>query len=184
MLAKRFGEVISPIVIGICLVGIGFTIAAWRTHSLEAPVLGWRYYGAIEGRIIGMDRSASDAVRITLDQVRLDRVSPSRTPQKVRISLHKKAAEGIQPLPGMRVMTTGHLSLPSGAVEPGSFDFQRHAWVVQLGAVGYTRVPLIGLAPATEDWKLWVFQTRMTISARVREVIVGDWWFRGRCHNR
>ena len=174
LLAKRFGEVLSPIVIGICLVGIGFSIAAWRTHSLEAPVLGWRYYGAIEGRIIGMDRSASDAVRITLDQVRLDRVSPSRTPQKVRISLHKKAAQGIQPLPGMRVMTTGHLSPPSGPVEPGGFDFQRHAWFGQLGAVGYTRVPLIGLAVAAEDWKLWVFQIRMTISARVRAVITGD----------
>ena len=174
LLAKRFGEVLSPIVIGICLVGIGFTIAAWRTHSLEAPVLGWRYYGAIEGRIIGMDRSASDAVRITLDQVRLDRVSPSRTPQKVRISLHEKAAQGIEPLPGMRVMTTGHLSPPSGPVEPGGFDFQRHAWFGQLGAVGYTRVPLIGLAVAAEDWKLWVFQIRMTISARVREVITGD----------
>ena len=149
LLAKRFGEVLSPIFIGICLVGIGFTIAAWRTHSLEAPVLGWRYYGAIEGRIIGMDRSASDAVRITLDQVRLERVSPSRTPQKVRISLHKKAAQGIRPLPGMRVMTTGHLSPPSGPVEPGGFDFQRHAWFGQLGAVGYTRVPLIGFVFAS-----------------------------------
>ena len=99
LFAKRFGEVLSPIVIGICLVGIWFSIAAWRTHSLEAPVLGWRYYGAIEERIIGMDRSASDAVRITLDQVRLDRVPPSRTPQKIRISLHEKAAQGIPPLP-------------------------------------------------------------------------------------
>ena len=74
----------------------------------------------------------------------------------------------------MRVMTTGHLSPPSGPVEPGGFDFQRHAWFGQLGAVGYTRVPLIGLAVAAEDWKLWVFQIRMTISARVREVITGD----------
>lgn len=48
LFAKRFGEVLSPIVIGICLVGIGFSIAALRTHSLEAPVLGWRYYRAIE----------------------------------------------------------------------------------------------------------------------------------------
>jgi len=31
-----------------------------------------------------------------------------------------------------------------------------------------------GLAVAAEDWKLWVFQTLMTISARIREVIKGD----------
>ncbi len=71
-------------------------------------------------------------------------------------------------------MTTGHLSPPSGPVEPGDFDFQRHAWFGQLGAVGYTRVPLIGPAIAAEDWKLWVFQIRITISARVREVTSGD----------
>ena len=174
LFAKRFGEVLSPIVIGICLVGIGFSIAALRTHSLEAPVLGWRYYRAIEGRVVGMDRSASDAVRIIHDQVCLDRMSPSRTPQKVRISLHVKAAQGIEPLPGMRVKTTGHLSPSSGPAEPGGFDFQRHVWFGQLGVVGYTRIPLIGLAVATENWNLWVFQTRMTISARVREVIAGD----------
>jgi len=74
LLAKRFGEVFSPIVIGICLVSIGFSIAAWRTHSLEVPVLGRRYYGAIEGRVVGMDRSALDAMRFNPDQVRLDSV--------------------------------------------------------------------------------------------------------------
>ena len=156
------------------MVGIGFSIAALRTHSLEAPVLGWRYYRAIEGRVVGMDRSASDAVRIIHDQVCLDRMSPSRTPQKVRISLHVKAAQGIEPLSGMRVKTTGHRSPSSGPAEPGGFDFQRHVWFGQLGVVGYTRIPLIGLAVATENWNLWVFQTRMTFSARVREVIAGD----------
>lgn len=48
-------EILSPIVVCMCLIGIGFFIAAIRTHSLDAPVLGWRYYGAIEGRIVGMD---------------------------------------------------------------------------------------------------------------------------------
>ena len=145
--------------------------------------MGWRYYGAIEERIIGMDRSASDAVRITLDQVRLDRVPPSRIPQKVCISLHEKAVQWIQPSLGMRVMTTGHFSPPSGPVEPGGFDFQRHAWFGQLCAVGYTRVPLIGLTVAAEDWKLWVFQTVMTISARTGSYKMGHWWFCGSCYN-
>jgi competence protein ComEC len=167
-------EALAPFFFGICLVCIGFSIAAIRTHQLEAPVLGWRYYGSIEGRIVGMDRSASDAVRLTLDRVHLERISLKRTPKKVRISLHSDAVLGIDPKPGMTVMTTGHLSPPSGPVEPGGFDFQRHAWFGQLGAVGYTRVPLVGLAVAADDWRLKVFEVRMAISARVRTILMGD----------
>lgn len=173
-LGRVLHEALLPLVFGLCLVGIGFSIAALRTHGVEAPVLGWRYYGAIEGRVIGIDRSASDAVRLTLDQVQLERISPARTPARVRISLHGDAVLGITPEPGMVVMTTGHLSPPSGPVEPGGFDFQRHAWFSQLGAVGYTRVPIVGLSEARNEWRLKVFQIRMAISARVRDVLKGD----------
>jgi competence protein ComEC len=175
LIATRwFHELLAPLVIAISLICIGFSIAAIRTNALEAPVLGWRYYGGIEGRIVGMDRSASDAVRITLDTVKLDKVSPRRTPKRVRISLHGDAALGIAPQPGMKVMTTGHLSPPSGPVEPDGFDFQRHAWFGQLGAVGYTRVPVVGLERAASDWRLWIFHVRMAISERVRVVLKGD----------
>jgi competence protein ComEC len=167
-------EILSPIVVCLCLISIGFSIAAIRTHSLDAPVLGWRYYGAIEGRIVGMDRSASDVVRLTLDNVTLDKVSLNRTQKQVRISLHGDAALGVKPQPGMKVMTTGHLSSPSGPVEPGGFDFQRHAWFGQLGVVGYTRTPVMGLELATQDCQLWVFQVQMAISERVRTVLIGD----------
>ena len=101
-----------------------------------------------------MDRSASDAVRLTLDNVTLDKVRLNRTPKQVRISLHRDAALDVKPQPGMKVMTTGHLSPPSGPVEPGGFNFQRHAWFGQLGAVEYTRTPVMGLELATQDWQL------------------------------
>ena len=72
-------------------------------------------------------------------------------------------------------MTTGHLSPPSGPVEPGGFDFQRHAWFQRLGAVGYTRVPIVALN-APQGWRggLGVFSVRMAASARVQQVLEGD----------
>ncbi|WP_432816954.1 ComEC/Rec2 family competence protein [Sulfitobacter sp. JB4-11] len=171
--ARRLAEPVSPLAVGTALCLIGFVIAGARTHSLSAPVLGWRYYGAVEGRIVAMDRSGSDALRITLDQVRLDRVPPVKTPARVRLSLH--GPEGITPEPGLRVMTTGHLSPPGGPVEPGGFDFQRHAWFARLGAVGYTRVPLMGAAPAEDGQAgLAVFRLRMAASARVQAALPGD----------
>ena len=174
LLAWRLPEAAAPLATAMALVLAGLTLAAVRSHAVAGPVLGWRYYGPVEGRIVALDRSQSDAPRLTLDQVRLDRVSPARTPDRVRISLHG-AIDGILPQPGLRVMTTAHLSPPAGPVEPGGFDFERHAWFARLGAVGYARVPLMGVAPAKDDRAgLILFRLRMAASARVREALPGD----------
>ena len=155
-------------------IALGFCLAGSRAHRLAAPVLDFRYYGPIEGRIVAIDRSASDALRLTLDQVHLDQVAPWRTPERVRVSLHGKGPQ-LAPQPGARVMTTGHLSPPQGPAEPGGFDFRRHAWFQQLGAVGYTRVPVLVSAPAPENRAgVRVLSVRMAISERVRAVLPGD----------
>ncbi|MBM2577016.1 ComEC/Rec2 family competence protein [Jannaschia sp. Os4] len=122
----------------------GLAAAQTRTMSVAGPVLEWRSYGPVEGRVIKVDRSASDKPRITLDRVRLD-MDPARTPERVRLSLH--GDDPWVPPIGARVMTTAHLAPPAGPTEPGGFDFQRHAWFLRLGAVGYTRVPVLLAAP-------------------------------------
>ncbi len=172
--ARHMDESLSPIAVFLAMIAVGFSVAAWRAHAVAGPVIDWRYYGPIEGRIVGIDRSGSDAVRVTLDRVKLDRVAPADTPTRVRISLHGDPALDVQPMPGLRVMTTGHLSPPGGPVEPGGFDFQRHAWFARLGAVGYVRVPLLAIAPAEFDLAQMIFRIRMAASLRVREVLPGD----------
>ncbi len=175
MFAIKASEVIAPLAMACALIAAGFVLAAVRSHAVAEPVLGWRYYGPVEGRVVAMDRSQSDALRLTLDRVRLNRVPPHRTPDRVRVSLLGKGAAGIAPAPGLRVMTTAHLSPPSGPVEPGGFDFQRHAWFARLGAVGYARIPLMGVAPAVEGHAgLAVFRIRMAAAARIRDVLPGD----------
>jgi len=173
-IAWKSDESLSPVPVILLMIAVGFLLAAWRAHSVAGPVLTWRYYGPVEGRIVGMDRSGSDAVRLTLDRVKLDRVSPARTPHRVRISLHGDATLGIVPEPGLRVMTTAHISPPGGPVEPGGFDFQRHAWFAELGGVGYSRVPLMAISEAEFDLRQTVFRMRMAAATRVREVLPGD----------
>ncbi|WP_371223804.1 ComEC/Rec2 family competence protein [Roseovarius sp. 2305UL8-3] len=171
LLGRLVNDALSPLLWGGALIALGFCLAGWRAHQMDLPVLGWRYYGPVEGRIVGIDRSSSDALRLTLDKVQLDRVSPGRTPDRVRVSLHGQQGF-LVPEPGQYVMMTAHLSPPGGPVEPGGFDFQRHAWFLKLGAVGYTRTPVLVRAPPDGSQK--VFAARMVVSAKVQKALPGE----------
>lgn len=164
----------APLLVAICLIGAGAGIAKFRTDHVAGPVLGFRYYGAIEGRVVNIDRSGSDAVRLTLDQVKLERMSSEKTPARVRVSLHGED-ETANFNPADIIMTTGHLSPPSGPAEPGGFDFQRHAWFLKIGGVGYTRNPVVRLEAARPSgFKLWVFSQRIALADAVRKQIDGE----------
>ncbi|MCB2094933.1 MAG: ComEC/Rec2 family competence protein [Rhodobacteraceae bacterium] len=151
----------------------GILLAGWRAHSVAAPVLGFRYYGPVEGRIVNIDRSFSDQIRLTLDRVVLKRLSPARTPSRVRVALHGEQGY-IDPVPGLRVILTAHLSPPEGPVEPGGFDFQRLAWFDRLGAVGYTRTPVLALAAPSGGLSLLAFRARMAASRAMSSRMAGQ----------
>jgi len=121
-----YRSLFAPLVWVCLLVSVGFGLAGGRAVWVSGPVLGWRYYGPVEGRIVLIDRSASGALRLTLDQVILERLPPNKTPTRVRVALH--GAESAVPQAGSTVLITAHLSPPSGPVEPNGFDFPRHAW--------------------------------------------------------
>lgn len=170
VLARWRPGAFSPLAVGIALMALGVCLAGARAHMVAAPALDFRYYGPVEGRIVALDRSASDAPRMTLDQVVLRDVR--HVPERVRLSLHGPLSTLA---PGQRVMTTGHLSPPQGPAEPGGFDFRRHAWFQSLGAVGYTRVAVLTVEPPKADsWALRIFALRMAISNRIRAQLPGD----------
>ena len=171
-LARRAGVVGAPLLWAPALMALGFCLAGARAHLVAGPVLGWRYYGPVEGRVAGIDRSASDALRLTLDRVVLADMAPDRTPARVRVALHGSAGDETPIVPGLTVILTAHLAPPSGPAEPGGFDFRRHAWFQGLGGVGYTRTPVLALAePAGGQW---LFRARMWLSARVQAVLPGE----------
>ncbi|WP_238365191.1 ComEC/Rec2 family competence protein [Mesobacterium pallidum] len=169
--AWRAGPVLAVALwVPVLLVG-GFALAGARTHVKAAPVLTFRYFGPIEGRIVAVDRSASDAVRLMLDAVVLEDLAPDRTPTHVRVSLHGPEPR-VPLIPGQLIGLTGHLSPPGGPVEPGGFDFRRHAWFLSLGGVGYTRDPVVALAPAPEG--AWLGRARMALATRITTALPGQ----------
>ena len=52
-------SVFTPLLWGCFLVLLGFGVAGVRANLVAAPVLGGHYYGPVEGRIVGVDRSSS-----------------------------------------------------------------------------------------------------------------------------
>src|SRR5690606_13358662 len=77
------GVLARPLTLAVLLVLAGFLLAGTRTRAIETPVLGFRYFGPVEGRIVAIDRATSDRVRITLDRVVLDDMRPDRVPVRV-----------------------------------------------------------------------------------------------------
>ncbi|MGR3484695.1 MAG: ComEC/Rec2 family competence protein [Paracoccaceae bacterium] len=146
--ARWAGDGARLALIAMALVLAGGLVAALRAHAVAGPVLDFRLYGPVEGRVVAVDRSASGAVRITLDRVRLSDLPAERTPRRVRLSLHGGTAWGAEPVAGERVAATAHMSPPPGPTEPHGYDFQRAAWFDGLGAIGYARTPMVRVRPA------------------------------------
>lgn len=152
------------------LVAVGFLCAGLRAHLVAAPVLEFRYYGPIEGRVVNIDRSARDRMRVTLDRVVLRNTDAVRTPERVRLSLTEPQE---LPKPGSRVMLTGHLGPNPGPAEPNAFDFRRGAFFAGIGAVGYTRTPIVTVLPAP-DKSLDPSAIRLRLGKAMREAIGGQ----------
>jgi competence protein ComEC len=153
--------------------GLGFVAAALRAERVAAPVLPFRYFGPIEGRVVAVDRSYSDRMRLTLDRVVLEDVSPDRTPARVRIALHGAAEAMARPEPGTLIRATGHLVPPEGPIEPGAFDYRRMAWFRGLGALGYVReMPEVTAPPAAGG--LRIDRLRHAIAQAVQARVPGD----------
>ena len=175
LILARLGPIgLRPPAIGAALIALGFLLAGARAQTVAAPVLGFRYYGPVEGRIVLIDRSSSDQQRLTLDQVVLERMDPARTPARVRLTVGDRQTH-IDFAPGQRVMLTAFLAPPEGAVEPGGFDFQRLAWFQRLGAVGFSRSPVMALAPPGSGFgSLFFARLRQSISDGVQAAFPDD----------
>ena len=161
---------LRPLAMAVACVALGFGAAGLRAHQVAAPMLDFRYYGPVQGRIVEIDRSQSDALRLTLDRVVLSDVAPARTPLRVRISLHDQEFSAT---PGQVILLTGFLSAPDGPAEPGGFDFRRMAFFRQLGAVGYSRAPVL-LWSEPEDGTQLIDRLRSFLAAKMMAAVPSE----------
>jgi competence protein ComEC len=169
----RSGVVARVLLLAALLPGIGFGAAALRTRSVAAPVLAHEMTANVEGRVIGLDRSASDRPRALLDRVVVYGLEPEETPARVRISLDPETPpELLQP--GLRLLAYARIAPPAPPSEPGGFDYRRVAWFERIGAVGYTQAPVVEAAePDRADLRQLAFRLRMAASAHIQAQVPG-----------
>ncbi|HYC04841.1 MAG TPA: ComEC/Rec2 family competence protein [Azospirillaceae bacterium] len=143
----------APLAAALLVAGLGFSAAQLRTALVAAPMLADEIGPVrVEGRVVQLDR-LEEGLRVVLADPRIERLPPSRTPARVRVRLH----EGDEPpRPGDRLRLLAVLDAPSEPVEPGAFDFRRHAWFLGIGGVGFAlgpaeRLPRPPEPPTTAD---------------------------------
>ncbi len=168
--ALRGPEALGPPAVVLAAAAAGFLAVSLRAETVRAPVLEGRYYGAVQGRVTGIDRSQSDDLRLTLDRVVLEDMDPEATPQRVRVSIK---GPDLAPVPGTVVILTAQLLPPNAPAEPAGFDFRRMAWFDRLGAVGYAATPVLTWAPP-EGQALAVDRLRQVLSGAITAAIPGD----------
>ncbi|MEC9435085.1 MAG: ComEC/Rec2 family competence protein [Pseudomonadota bacterium] len=142
------GRTPPAVVLAAALVAAGFASSSLRSQVVAAPVLAEPIDATLQGRVVEIARSRADRRQVTLSDLVVYGLSPGQTPASARITL----LEGDFARPvrlGERIEVFARLGPPLGPVEPGGFDFRRHAWFDGLGAIGFARGPLVGANPET-----------------------------------
>ncbi|HYE50697.1 MAG TPA: ComEC/Rec2 family competence protein, partial [Azospirillaceae bacterium] len=138
LLAGLRGRAPAPLLAGLLALALGFAAAQARTALVAAPVLT-REMGpvGVEGTVAAVER-LEEGLRVVLSDVRIERLSRGRTPERVRIRLRD---DDRAPRPGDRLRVLAVVDGPAEAVEPGAYDFRRHAYFLRLGGVGFALKP-------------------------------------------
>ena len=164
-----------PIVIvslALGLAAIGFSAAQFRAFSVAAPVLERPMTASVRGRVVQVEAFASGP-RVMLDDVSLRNLSAARTPKRVRIRLRA----GDLPNVGSYISVYTRLMRPGAPAAPGAYDFQRHAWFLQIGAVGYAYGYSRPVAESEErevrSWTMRIAALRQALSQRIRDAVPG-----------
>ena len=156
----------------------GFAVAQARTAWVAAPVLE-RKIGPVglRGRVAGIERLPK-GLRLVLEAARIDGLDPERTPARVRVRL--SASQGAAVEIGAWVELRAVLRPPPPPAAPGAFDFQRHAYFLRLGGVGFAVAAARRVAPPGEpragafgSWRLALAGLRIDTADRIRAALDG-----------
>jgi competence protein ComEC len=153
-------------------ISAGMVLAKLRVDQVSAPLLA-RDLGpvSVEGRLLEAEPLPS-GVRLTLDMLSFDRVTRRDLPQRIRVV----SRQGVKDAEvGDRIKTTVQLSPPHAPAAPGAYDFQRDAWFLRLGGVGFTLSAPVVVQPAEHGSLItWFNRLRQHVTQRLIAINGGN----------
>lgn len=174
--ARRKAQALLVPVAGVLLMAAsGFALASWQTARVDAPVIEKQTRPVqVTGRVVTHERHGS-AMRLTLDQLKIEGLPADHTPARVRLTIRTGGAEG---LPGDRVSMTAIVTPPPPPSAPGDFDFARHAFYNRIGGFGYALSPVRyegeAAAGLVERVGFVLDRLRLRIAKRIEATLSGN----------
>lgn len=131
---RRKTEVVLFLSLFLCI-ALGFNAAQVETRLHQAPVLDRKIGPAgITGRLMTAE-VMPDGTRLTLKDVKIDKLPEDKTPLSVRIKV-KQPLDAIPPA-GSFINLYGQVNPPSEPVSPSAYDFRRQSFFMGIGASGW-----------------------------------------------
>lgn len=159
-MSRTVAIILSVIAIGMVAAKIGMVLrpVTMLSHELN--------FVKLHGRIIEIG-DVEGGLRLTLDRVVLEGVSPDETPERVRVK-YRGDPQGL--LTGDEVELRAGLLPPAGPVMEGAFDFARYFYCMGIGGVGYAIPPLkvVQHAGPNPPFSVWLGAVRQHLSERIR----------------
>lgn len=152
---------------GLLVVGTGFAWAKIYTERQSLIMLERdTKIRDVTGQVVEI-ADVQGGYRVTLDQVTVENLAATKTPQRVRVKL-RGAGEDL--MSGEWISVRAGLLPPSGPAMPGGFDFARFFFFRGIGAVGYAIPPVRRLSDHPDDKTLLTRLTawREALAKRVR----------------
>ncbi|HVH75049.1 MAG TPA: ComEC/Rec2 family competence protein [Stellaceae bacterium] len=162
------------VALALALFAAGFALMRATTIESAAPLLARRIGPvALTGRVTDIDR-LDRGWRAVVAPDPLPGLAPAAQPKRVRIHIPPKS----DPLdPGDRVGLRAMLFPVPGPALPGGYDFQRDAFFLRIGAVGYSYGPAHRLAEgsaAAGGWRAALRRLRIRMTRRIAAVLPGS----------
>lgn len=129
--------VFRPLLIAFLCVCAGFFAGGVRTLAVHTPILE-KETGpvSLRGSIETLEAlEEGKGFRAILRDVEIEKLSPDKTPRRVRLKLRAGGEAALRP--GQRVRVLAALGPPGIPSLPGGFDFRRYMYFQGIGGVGF-----------------------------------------------
>jgi len=150
--------------LSLTIIFVGFFSAQFRTFYLDTKVLPYDFGPTgIQGRIV---KTIPDegSVKLVVDNLQISRLPAPHIPTRLR--LHA-SSDKTQFKTGQWINAYGEIKPPPSPSSPDAFDFQRHTYFQQIGAIGFAYGDVDILQDKTSRFSDLFGQLRQSIRTRL-----------------